>query len=82
VEVNWFTVLDEGNVTALPFEGADLINWGATMGDDNDYATMAIGFRSRLSESVDIGFAYEFALTDDEDNITDDRFTLDLVWTF
>jgi len=64
------------------FEGADLLNWGALNSNRADYATMALGWRSRLTNTVDVGFAYEFPLTDEEDNITDDRFTVDLTWTF
>ena len=47
-----------------------------------DYATMAVGFRSRLSSQTDIGFAYEFPLTNEEDNFTKDRFTFDLTYKF
>ena len=95
VELNWFTVLDEGDggkrynnqaAGAVPavatFEGAELINWGAANSEDNDYATVAFGFRSRLSETIDVGFAYEVPLTDEEDNITKERFTVDLTLTF
>ena len=95
IELNWFHVLSDGDGTAFyenqggataptvaTFEGADLINWGAATSGGSDYVTAAIGFRSRLSERMDIGFAYEIPLTDDSENITDERFTLDLVWTF
>ncbi|MDA0768105.1 MAG: transporter [Verrucomicrobia bacterium] len=95
VELNWFTVLDEGDggsrfasqaggaVPAVAsFEGADLINWGAANGGDHDYATAAFGFRSRLSETLDLGFAYEIPLTDENDNITENRLTVDLTLTF
>lgn len=95
IELNYFRVLDGGNGGtrfnnqvggAVPgvaeFEGADLLNWGAANSDESDYATLAIGFRSRLSKQCTIGFAYEFSLTDEEENITDDRFTFDLTYTF
>lgn len=95
VELNYFRVLDEGNGHArfnkqvgglvpavAEFEGADLLNWGAANSDGSDYATLAVGFRSRLSKQLHIGFAYEFALTGEENNITDDRFTFDLTYTF
>ncbi|MBT8043678.1 MAG: transporter [Verrucomicrobiae bacterium] len=95
IELNYFRVLDSGDganrypsqvgggVPAnVPFEGADVLNWGAANSDGADYATVAVGFRSRLTESVNVGLAYEFPITDEEDNITKDRFTLDLVWTF
>lgn len=93
VELNYFTVLNEGNGVsrfgnqvggavpgAAPSEGADLINWGAS--NSTDYLTAAVGFRSEILENVSLGFAYEFALSDSGDNITEDRFTLDAVIQF
>lgn len=95
VELNWFHVFDDGNggtrygsqaggaVPAVAqFEGADLLNWGAANATDNDYVSLGLGFRSRLSENLTFGFAYEIPLSDESDNITDDRVTLDLIWTF
>lgn len=93
VELNWFHVFSEGAgdtafrsqvggaVPALaPSEGADLLNWGA--GSSEDYVTLGLGFRSKLNDNFSVGFAYEFALSDEEDNITKDRFTLDAVYKF
>lgn len=93
VELNYFTVFDEGDggnrfdsqagggvPSVAPSEGADLLNFGAS--DSSDYVTAAVGFRSNISDNVSLGFAYEFPLSDSEDNITDDRFTLDAVITF
>jgi Putative MetA-pathway of phenol degradation len=96
VELNWFHVLDAGNGTgnfpshlggALPavldFEGGDLFNLGAANSHRNsDLVTLAMGFRSRVTESVDVGFAYELPLTDEEDSLMEDRFTVDLIWNF
>lgn len=89
VELNWFGVLDEGDGSATrfggvpsvaPSEGADLINWGA--GSSEDYVTLGLGFRTRVSENLILGFAYEIPLTDENDNLTEDRFTIDAVWSF
>jgi hypothetical protein len=96
VEVNWFHVLDAGDGRgnypaylggALPgainFEGGDLFNLGAKhAGENRDLVTAAVGFRSRITDRVNIGFAYELPLTDDESSLIDDRFTLDLIWNF
>lgn len=96
VEVNWHHVLSAGNgrpnffnqvggavPVAASFEGNDLLNFGAANASQNrDLVTAAVGFRSRITESVDLGFAYEIPLTDDEESIIDDRFTVDLVWRF
>jgi hypothetical protein len=64
-------------------EGGDLLNFGAANASDHrDLFTAAIGFRSRLAEGVDLGFAYELPLSEDNNSIMQDRFTLDLVWRF
>lgn len=96
VELNWHHVLETGSGTpsfnsqagglvpvVAEFEGFDLLNFGASnAGRNRDLVTAALGFRSRLAEDVDLGFAYEFPLTDKRDGIIEDRFTLDLVWRF
>jgi len=96
VEINWFHVIDSGNGTgnypahvngAVPavieFEGGDLFNLGGLNSSDNrDFVSAAIGFRSRISDAVNIGCAYEIPLTDDSDSLMKDRLTLDLIWTF
>lgn len=94
VEVNWFHVLSPGNgkssfggqpgVSGIgDFEGFDLINFGAANSSAHrDLVTAAVGFRSRLSDSVDVGVAYELPLTSSENSILKDRVTVDLVWNF
>ena len=70
------------NVPANPnFEGDGLINFGsATAGVGDDLITLGLGFRSRLTEDLTAGFAWEFPLSDDNETLIDDRFTFDLVW--
>ncbi|MDG1358795.1 MAG: hypothetical protein P8P36_11440 [Akkermansiaceae bacterium] len=95
LEVNYFRVLDNGDgasrypdqaggavAEVAEFEGADLLNWGAANSDGADYATLALGFRSRLTGQLDLGVAYELPLTNEEDNITESRLTIDLFYTF
>lgn len=96
VELNWFHVLDAGsgagnypaqvagNVPAvIQYEGGDLFNLGAVNGGKNrDLVTAAFGFRSRLSESVDVGAAYEIPLTEEQDSLIEDRITVDLIYKF
>lgn len=67
----------------VEFEGGDFFNIGAANATENrDIVTAAFGFRSRITDNVQAGFAYEIPLTDEENNLMDDRFTLDLVLTF
>jgi hypothetical protein len=96
VELNWFHVLDEGDGAkrfssqadgdvpgVVQFEGGDFFNLGASHADDNaDLVTAAAGFRSRLTQQVDVGAAYEFPLTGESDSLMDHRITVDLNWKF
>lgn len=96
VEVNWHHVLDTGNgrpnffshalgltPVVATFEGNDILNFGAANASQNrDFVSAAIGFRSRITDDVNVGFAYEVPLTDSNESIFDDRFTFDLIWTF
>lgn len=96
VELNWHRVLSAGDGRpnffsqaggAVPpiaeFEGADLLNFGASNATRHrDLVTAAIGFRSRLGKGVEAGFAYELPLTDRSNGILENRCTLDLVWSF
>ncbi|MEZ5302086.1 MAG: hypothetical protein R3F11_15800 [Verrucomicrobiales bacterium] len=96
VELNYFRVLDEGDggsrfgsqagglVPAIAqFEAGDLVNFGAANADKNpDFLSLGVGFRFRATDNVDLGFAFELPLTDDEDSIMENRFTLDLVYRF
>lgn len=96
VEVNWFHVLDAGNGTgnfpaylngnvpaAVNFEGGDVFNLGAVNSTENrDFVTAAFGFRSRITDAIDIGAAYEIPLTNEESSLMDERVTIDLIWNF
>lgn len=95
-EINWFHVLDAGNGTGnypsqvgglvpavVEFEGPDIFNIGGANADDNrDFVSAAFGFRSRITDCIDVGAAYEIPLTDDADSLTESRITVDLVWKF
>jgi hypothetical protein len=79
VELNWFHVLDAGDGTGnfpsqvggavpavLEFEGGDVFNLGAVnSGANRDFVTAAFGFRARLTDSVNVGAAYEIPLTNE-----------------
>lgn len=96
VELNWFHVLDAGDgagnypsqvgglvPAAVEFEGGDLFNLGAVNSTENrDFVTAAFGFRSRITDSVNVGAAYEIPLTNEEDSVMEERVTLDLIWNF
>ncbi len=73
---------DEDDLVAgiAEFSGCDLINLGGSNSDENrNYATMALGARFRLTEWLDAGAAYEFAVTDESHGLLDDRYIFDMV---
>lgn len=96
VEVNWFHVLDAGDPNnnfqsqlggAVPgvvkFEGNDFFNLGGVNSHENrDLVTAAVGFRSRITDNIDLGAAYEIPLTDEESSLWEERVTVDLIWKF
>jgi hypothetical protein len=96
IELNWFHVLDSGNGSGnyqeqlngdlpkvLQFEGGDLFNLGSKESSKNrDLLTMAVGFRSRWTESVTVGAAYEMPLMNDQKTLMKDRVTLDMIYQF
>lgn len=81
VAANGFTVLSEAKGPALNVEGYDLINFGSSAAEGFTQITAGAGFRSRLHEKVDFGFAYEIGLTDPK-GLFDDRFTVDFILRF
>ncbi|MGI9242097.1 MAG: transporter [Verrucomicrobiales bacterium] len=95
LEVNYFRVLDEGNggrrfndqvgglvPSVATFEGGDLINFGASNVSNKDLVTLGVGFRYRLTETIDFGAAYEIPLTEEEENLMESRITIDATIRF
>ena len=96
VEVNYLHVTDAGDggkrfnnqadggvPSIVRFEGNDLINLGASHAEDNpDYVSLAVGARVLVTKSLDLGAAYEFMLTDEEESLTKDRVTVDAIVRF
>ena len=81
VSLNAFTTLNGANGLRLTTEGFDLINFGSNKAAGQTQAAFGGGFRTRLLPKLDLGFAYEFGLTPQED-IFRDRFTMDVSWRF
>lgn len=81
VTFNAFTVLDEGNNIGLSSEGYDVINFGSSAASGVTQGLAGVGFRSRIMDNVDLGFAYEKAVIQ-PNGLTDDRFTFDVCIRF
>lgn len=79
--INAVTTLTEGNQLPFNSEGFDLINFGSTNAGGRTQAAWGVGFRSRVLENLDLGFAYERGFAPNND-IFKDRITVDMVWRF
>ncbi len=82
VAFNAFTTLSDGNGLGINSEGFDLINFGSSAASGTTQGAIGFGFRSRLVENLDLGFAYEVGVIDDGDDIFKDRVTVDVIWRF
>ncbi|SKA77948.1 hypothetical protein SAMN02745166_00446 [Prosthecobacter debontii] len=81
VAFNAYTVLDDGNNIGLDTEGYDVINFGSSEANGVTQGTLGVGFRSRILNNVDLGFAYEKAIIEPH-GLTEDRFTVDVCIRF
>jgi hypothetical protein len=70
-----------GDVYKRQTEGFDLINFGSSKAAGATQAAFGGGFRSRVLDNLDLGLAYEFGITGQED-IFRDRVTVDVSWRF
>lgn len=86
VVLNGLTVLSEGDdrllgVVPLNTEMYDLINFGSTDAKGQTQIVLGGGFRSKLTDKVDVGVAYEAGVSDPK-GIFDKRVTVDMIWRF
>ncbi len=79
IELNTFSVTNNGDRLPFDFEGLDLVNFGNR--DAGTVTTMALGARFILSDKISLGTAYEFPISSRKD-IIDWRSYVDLVITF
>lgn len=88
LELNHFWVArqaerDELVAGIAKFEGGDVVNIGSNRGMENRHqVSLAAGMRVRCMKNVDLGFAYEFPLTDKNASLMKDRFNFDIVFHF
>jgi len=77
VTMSTWTVTNAGSANPVPGEGYDAINFGSSLADGVTQAVLGVGFRSRLNECTDFGFAYQKALASPE-GAFDNRLTFDI----
>lgn len=74
--------LTNGEGPALGVGGLDYTNLGTSDVKGNDVVWLGVGGRWKLNPHASIGATYEFALTDKDDDIIDDRVTVDFIVTW
>jgi hypothetical protein len=80
--VNFWTNLNDGNnVAGLRSNGYDVINFGAGNANGVTQGMVGVGFRSRVHDKVDLGFAYEIAMIRPY-GLTNNRVTVDMCIRF
>lgn len=75
LEIHGVHYLDDGAST-LPVGGLDYANLGS-MPAESFVAWAGVGFRLEIIQKYELGLCYEFALTDPDDDIMEDRITFD-----
>src|SRR5262249_50492033 len=81
VEFNWWHYSQAGTAHPFGFEGADLVNFGATGVSGQNQYTIAVGARYKCSEMVQFGTAFEFGLGPTK-GINDFRWTIDMIFRY
>ncbi|MCF7855422.1 MAG: hypothetical protein K9N51_11540 [Candidatus Pacebacteria bacterium] len=95
VELNWFRVLEAGRgesdlndlgketLNIAEFEGGDLINMGASDSEKHpDFVSVALGARYQITDTINLGVAYEVPVSTHDRGLMDERVTVDLGMTF
>lgn len=80
-EINWIYYTAGGNRQPVNFDGGDLLNIGATDVNGKSLITVALGFRFKFSESVQMGAIYELPVVG-TDMMEKYRIALDLIFRY
>jgi hypothetical protein len=82
LEVNWYKYTHMGDNTPYTFEGKDLINFGAANAGFHSYLSIAGGARFKLNEHIQTGFACEWDLLNQQNDLEKFRLTVDLIFRY
>lgn len=77
-ELNWYNWASSGNGPLNGVEGGDLFSLGSPNVTGNDIVTQGVGFKYKRKANRELGFVYEFPLTERRD-VIEDRITVDYI---
>jgi hypothetical protein len=81
IELNWIVYPVSGDARPVPFEGADLINFGSTEIAGKNELTLAFGARYKFCEAIQLGAAFEFPLLTNKE-LEQWRLTVDVIFRY
>ena len=70
-ELNWYNWASSGNGPLNGVEGGDLFSLGSSNVTGNDIVTEGVGFKYKRKANRELGFVYEFPLTERRDVLKD-----------
>lgn len=82
LEIHALHYLTDGDALGLDVGGLDYGNIGSSDVAGDTVVWVGVGARAKLSPHVSVGGVYEFPLTDKDEDIMDNRFTMDLRFTW
>lgn len=81
VELHWFSYTRSGKAQPINFEGADLYNFGARNVAGNNFLSLAVGGRYRMSDHFQMGLGVEFPISGRHD-LMEVRITADMIFRY
>lgn len=82
VEINWTRYTMNGSALPLDFEGTNLFNFGSMAVAGHNDLTLALGFRYKFSEAIQVGLAGEFSLIGGHRHMEGFRIGADMIFRY
>lgn len=82
IEVHGLTYLTDGELAPFKVGGLDYANLGSTSVAGDTVVWMGVGGRVKLTPNISVGSTYEFTLTNVNEDIMDNRVTVDVTFTW
>ena len=82
IEINWTRYVMNGSARSLDFEGTNLFNFGSMAVAGHSDLTMAVGFRYKFSEAMQLGLAGEFSLLGGHRHMEGYRIGVDMIFRY
>ncbi|MCI0682045.1 MAG: hypothetical protein L0Y71_08075 [Gemmataceae bacterium] len=82
IELNWTRYTMNGSQQPFDFDGTNLFNFGSMAVAGHSDLTMALGFRYKFSEAIQLGLAGEFSLLGGSRHMEGFRIGVDMIFRY